>query len=142
MGKQLTHHVSTPAPATISQIERLEEETGKLEQLRLATSHVFHAGTYARTIHLPPGAVLVGARIKIPTLLIFAGDALVYGDEGAVHWKGYLVVSGEEGRKMAMFANDHTYLTMVFSTDAASVEEAEDEFTDEAESLMTRKGLA
>ncbi len=45
------------------------------------------------------------------------------------------------GRKQAYIAHKDTFLTMSFKTNAKTVEEAEAEFTDDHERLMSRNGV-
>lgn len=125
--------------ATIEAVRRLEDEALKLPQVPIHTEHSFHAGMYARTIMIPQGVVLTGAIIQIPTMLIFSGHAAVYTPEGAEDWIGYRVVLAPANRKQAFFAKQNTYLTMVFPTSATTIEEAENEFTAEADRLLSRK---
>lgn len=108
-------------------------------QAPIRVRHVLHAGVYSRTILVPAGIRIVGALIKIPTQVIVAGAADVWLGE----WRrisGYCVLPASAGRKQIFEAIADTYITMVFASDARSVEEAEDEFTDEAYNLTTRHG--
>lgn len=123
----------------VAAVRRLEEATLKLPQVEIHTNHVLHAGMYARTIVIPSGVVLTGAEIKISTVLIINGDTLVYGEDGPVRFIGYHVTLGAVGRKQAFYALADTHLTMLFPTTAKTVEEAEMEFTDEYEKLMSRR---
>ena len=123
----------------IDAVRRLESAALRLPQTHIPTDHVFHAGMYARTIKIPAGVVLTGAQIKIPTILIISGDALVYGENGATRYAGYHVALGGAGRKQAFYALRDTYLTMLFPTDATTADEAERQFTDEYELLFSRK---
>lgn len=125
--------------ASIEAVRKLENAVLALPQVRIDTAHALHAGMYARTIMIPAGIVITGAQIKIPTILIFSGDALVYGDDGEVRFTGYHVTLGAVGRKQAIYAVADTWLTMLFPTSAATVAEAEDEFTDDAERLGSRR---
>jgi hypothetical protein len=125
--------------AAIAQVRALEAEALKLPQVDIATSHVFHAGVYARTIVIPAGVLLTGALIKCATLLIVSGEVFVFlDDEGATGFSGYTVLPASAGRKVAFFARTDTHLTMIFATDAADVAEAEGEFTGEPELLLSR----
>lgn len=139
---QIVHTLKKMPKASIDKVRELEAETAKQPQVHIETQHSFHAGMYARTICIPAGVVIVGAFIKIPTILIFAGDAIVYTGEGAQHWKGYFQMNSPKDRKLSFVANQPSFLTMLFVTSATTVEEAEEEFTSEADNLMTRKGLA
>lgn len=108
-------------------------------QLDITTIHAFHAGMYARTIMVPAGAMITGALIKIPTLLILSGDASVIIDGEEVRISGYGVIPAAAGRKQVFLAHSDTYLTMVFATSATTIEEAEMEFTDEFDLLGSRR---
>lgn len=125
--------------ASVEAVRELENAFLQLPQVKIDTEHALHAGMYARTIMIPAGIVITGVRIKIPTILIISGDALVYGDDGKVRFTGYHVTLGAVGRKQAIYAVADTYLTMLFPTQAAGVAEAEEEFTDEAERLGSRR---
>ena len=123
----------------IEKVRRLQERMLAMPQVKITTAHTFHAGTYARTIHIPKGAALVGALIKIPTLLIFNGRATVFIGEERLEIDGYHVIPASAGRKQVFIAHADTDLTMIFATGAKTIEDAENEFTDEAHLLMSRK---
>lgn len=126
----------------VESVRQLEEAALHLPQVPIPTDHVFHAGMYARTIKIPAGVALTGAQIKIPTILIISGDALIYGEGGATRYAGYHVALGQCGRKQAFYALQDTYLTMLFPTGATTVDAAEKAFTDEYEKLFSRKECA
>ena len=128
------------SPHAIDNVRRLEEITLACPQVAIATGHILHAGMYARTITIPAGVVLTGALIKIATLLIVQGDAIVYVEGGPLALHGYNVLPADAGRKQAFVAQTDVSLTMIFPTQAKTVEEAENEFTDEADRLFSRKG--
>ena len=123
----------------IHKITELESELIKAPQVPIDTKHYFHAGVYARTIMIPRGFALTGALIKIPTLLIIQGNCIVTMGETSEVVQGYNVIPASLNRKTAYYAYDDTFITMLFATDASSVEEAENEFTDEADRLMSRQ---
>ena len=127
------------SPASVEAVRTLEDLALQLPQINIDTAHTLHAGMYARTIMIPAGIVLTGVQIRIPTILIISGDALVYGDDGSTQLTGYHVTLGAVGRKQAFLALADTYLTMLFPTAATTVSEAEDEFTDEPERLGSRR---
>lgn len=135
----LTVVLGSMSPAAVDVVTRFEDEALKLPQVQIETQHSFHAGMYARTIMIPAGVVLTGALIKIPTMLIVNGDAVVYKEDGPVRITGHNVMLGAAGRKQAFVAMSDTYLTMVFPTGATTVDEAEKEFTDETDKLASRR---
>jgi hypothetical protein len=134
-----TAHLPVMGQSEVDAVRRLESASLALPQAPIATEHVFHAGMYARTIKIPAGVVLTGAQITIPTILIISGDALIYGENGAVRYAGYHVCLGQRGRKQAFFTLQDTYLTMLFPTEATTADAAERQFTDEYELLSSRK---
>lgn len=124
----------------IAKIRKLEEVNARLDQVRIATQHLIHAGMYARTIEIPAGCLLTGALVKRATILIVEGDVTIATGEEAVHLVGYHVIPASAHRKQAFVAHRATRLTMIFPTAAQGVEEAEAEFTDEADRLFSRGG--
>lgn len=128
--------------AAVTRVRRLESAARQLPQVPISTTHALHAGLYARTVMVPAGVVLTGALIKIATLLIVSGDALVTIAGGSLRLTGYHVLTAAAGRKNAFAALADTHLTMLFATAAATVEEAEAEFTDETGLLLSRGGAA
>lgn len=107
--------------------------------LQIEMEHRFHAGLYARTCRLAADQVITSVLIKIPTLLIVNGDCLVLAGEDWHELKGYNVIEASAGRKQVYVTLGETQITMIFSTEAKTVEEAEAEFTDEFESLLSRR---
>lgn len=123
----------------IDKITKLEEEVLKRPQLPIETQHVLHGGMYHRTIMIPAGALITGALIKVATTLVVSGDTTVFIGGDTKRLTGYHVIPAKSGRKQAFLANSDTYLTMSFCTSAQTVDEAEQEFTDEYKSLSSRK---
>ena len=123
----------------IDKVRQLEAFTREFPQVEIATEHVLHGGMYARTICIPAGVVLTGVFIRVPTLLVFDGNATVNAGKDAVTLVGYHVLAASAHRRQAFLAHADTRLTMVFASQAKTVAEAEDEFTDEAHLLFSRK---
>lgn len=139
-------HTQAVLPAStakaIEAIQRIEELVLEDPQIDLTTYHVLHGGVYARTIMVPKGALITGALIKIPTTLTVCGKcSVLIGDALEVMIDGYHVFAASAGRKQAYIAHEDTWITMSFKTNATTIEEAEAEFTDEAERLMSRQGM-
>lgn len=107
--------------------------------VEIETEHHLHAGVYSRTIYVPKDTVVVGLAIKIPTQLIACGHFVLTDGGVSQEFKGYHVFDGIAGRRAAVRAIENSAFTMLFHTDAKTVEEAENEFTDEPERLLTRK---
>lgn len=124
----------------IDNVRQLEDMSIKnCPQHDMPTLHVMHAGMYARTVLIPAGVMLTGALIKIATLVITSGDIVVYVGEQTMELVGYHVVPASHGRKQAFVARGDTYVTMIFPTDAETIPDAEEQFTDEADKLMSRR---
>lgn len=131
--------IPSMSQAAIDKIHQFELFTLAMPQVDISTNHVLHGGMYARTIMIPAGVVLTGALIKIATILIVQGDVTVHIGEEAIDLCGYHVLPASANRKQAFFAKTDTYLTMIFSSNVETVEEAEMEFTDDADRLISRK---
>ena len=120
-------------------IMEFEEALLMLPQEKFPMHHLIHGGMYARSMTLKKGSVITGAKAKLPSILIVSGDVLVYVGNDAKRLVGYNVLSGSAGRKQAFVALEDTELTAIFRSEAKSVEEAEEEFTDDHERLGSRK---
>lgn len=124
----------------VDMVRRLEDELIGMPQVDIATTHVLHAGMYARTIVIPAGVVLTGALIKLDTVVIVNGNCTVFvGGDQPQHLFGYHVMQAAAGRKQVFLAHDETHVTMLFPSTAPTVEDAENEFTDEAHRLLSRR---
>ncbi len=126
------------SPEMLATLQMVHEELMRYQQIPIATEHVLHGGMYARTIRLEPGVVMEGSLIKRATLLIVNGStSLIAGDE-AMELEGYNVLPGCAGRKQLFVTRGCVEMTMIFPTQAKTVEEAENEVFAEAELLMSR----
>ncbi|MFU2088159.1 hypothetical protein ACLQ84_23620 [Bordetella bronchiseptica] len=132
-------HLPAMSAEAIDRVRRLEGALAELPQVEIPTAHLFHAGVYARTIRIPAGVALTGALIKVSTVLVFSGHATVFIGGEAVELHGYHVIPASAGRKQAFVAHADTDLTMLFPSEARSVAEAEAEFTDEADLLLSHQ---
>lgn len=129
--------ISTMGDTSIEKVRELETKARELPQLVFVTEHLIHKGVYLRTLHLPAGALVTGALIKIATTLILYGEMMVYvGEDEPLHFYGYNVLPCNAGRKVAVLAITDIHLTMLFPTKVTTVAEAEAEFTDEV-ALLT-----
>jgi hypothetical protein len=123
----------------VAAVREMEARQMRMEQVPIRTDHLIHGGMYARTICLPAGAALTGALLKVATVLIVHGDCTVFTGDGELYLRGFNVLPGSAGRKTAFIAHSDTHMTMVFPSDAKSVAQAEDQFTDEPHLLMSRR---
>ncbi len=134
--------LETMSKAAVERVAALSREHLKLPQLDIPTEHVFHGGMYARTIKIPPHAILTGTLIKVPTLFIVNGDVVIGMEDRAVRVAGHAVLCGQAGRKQVVQTIGQTFITMIFPTEAKTVEAVEAEFTDETELLASRSDTA
>jgi hypothetical protein len=132
-------HIAPMGDVAIENVRRLENLAREMPQVAISTDHTLHAGMYARTVFVPAGVMITGVMIKIATLLIVHGDVVVYVEGGPMQLRGYTVLPASAGRKQAFVAQTDAWLTMVFPTDAKTVEEAERQFTDEIDRLSSRR---
>jgi hypothetical protein len=130
-----------PAMASdaVENVRLFESQLMKCPQMDLKTVHVIHAGLYSRTVKVPANHVIVGVLVKIPTQVIVYGKAKVLIGDKILNLSGYHVLPAQAGRKQIFIAITDIYITMMFSTSARTVQEAEGEFTDETDILMSRR---
>lgn len=133
--------IPSMSSAAISRVRELEAERALMLQVTVDVHHTIHAGVYCRTITLPKGALLTGALVKIPTILSVSGFISVFVGNDVKRLEGNKLLACAAGRKQAIYAHEDTVLTMLFATQAKTVEEAESEFTDEAQLLSSRDGV-
>ena len=130
-----------PTPPEIA--EKIREAAARIKpaeaSFRASMHHVLWAGMYARTCLVPGGCPFTSVLIKIPTLLVVFGECFVFAGDRWRHLKGYNVIPAQAGRIQAYFTVSATAITMLFPTQARTVEEAEAEFTDEADELLSRR---
>lgn len=140
MSTALTLGAALPptSPEALSRLAAVQEVLLRGEQIAIRTEHVLHGGMYARTVRLPAGTVITGALIKVPTMLIVEGDCKVLVNDEWGELSGYNVFPASAGRKQVFVALSETRITMLFPTRAQTVDQAEKEFTDEWELLVSR----
>lgn len=136
-----SNRVLATSPEGINNVRLLQDIIIETPQANIHTDHIIHSGMYARTIKIPAGVLLTGALIKVGTILIAQGDVIVYVDDKAVELHGYNVFAASAKRKQAFVALSDVYLTTVFPTKAKTIIDAENEFTDEADLLLSRQQL-
>lgn len=134
----ISNNIPSMSSKEISKVRELESLCSHIPQVDILTSHIIHGGLYARTIMIPAGSMITGALIKIATILIIQGDVIAYIGDKTINLCGYNILPAGANRKQAFIANMDTYLTMIFPTDARGIKEAEEEFTDEADMLISR----
>lgn len=121
---------------------QIEDMILSLPQEPVETHHTLHDGVYTRTAFLPKGMFATGSIIKIKTTVLINGNIRFLVGEEVHNIVGFKAITAEANRKQVAFAVDDTYITMLFKTEARTIEEAEREFTDDYELLASRKDKA
>lgn len=138
-----TQSLCAASADTIAKLTRVQDALLKTPQIEVHTEHIIHGGIYTRTIRMKPGTYVMGAHYKVSTTVVLSGTLYAYVGDGWKRFEGYNVIPASKGRKQ-LFATppentEDAAITMSFRTDAKTVEDAENEMTDEAELLMSRK---
>jgi hypothetical protein len=124
------------SPTSIEKVRKLTDMLLRLPQTKFMTEHMLHGGLYTRTVRLPKETVVAAVLIKVPTVLIVVGEVDVWSNDELIHVAGYSVLPGSAGRKIAFVTYSDVAMSMVFPTTAATVDEAQRQFTDEHELLV------
>jgi hypothetical protein len=131
--------VMPPTPPEIMALIRSAAEVvKKLPPIKIQTEHLLHAGIYTRTVRAPANAILVNVVIKIPTVFVVHGRAAFFAGDRWYRIEDYQVIPTRAGRQNICVTMEPTEMTMIFQTKAKTIEEAEDQFTDEADKLISR----
>lgn len=120
-------------------VRELERHMLAMPQVDLATTHLAHGGMYARTIMIPAGTLLTGAQTNCDNICVVVGDISVTTDDGTVRLTGHHVIPARAGFKRAGLAHADTWWTTLMLTDEVEVERIEEQMTDEADMLQTRR---
>lgn len=128
-----------PSSATLSKLNEAHRRILTFPQVEIATEHLLHGGMYARTIRLAPGTVMMGSLILLATILVVQGECSFMAGDKRVDISGYNVLPGCAGRKQLFLIHGPVEMTMIFPTQATTIEAAEDEIFAEADQLISRK---
>lgn len=131
--------IPAATPESLEIANLVEAKMRTMPQIELKTEHILHAGMYARTVRLDARVAIVSVLIKVPTVLTVNGKCRVFAGDSWREFDGYHVMPAQAGRKMIYITFEPTEITMVFPSRAKTVEEAEREFTDEGDSLLSRQ---
>jgi hypothetical protein len=131
--------IPATTPEAMEIVNRVEAKMRSMPQIEVKTEHILHAGMYARTVRLGARVAIVSVLIKVPTVLTVNGRCKVFAGEEWREFDGYQVIAAQAGRKMIYVTESPTEITMVFPSKAKTVEEAEREFTDEDNMLLSRQ---
>lgn len=136
-----TGHLPPCSKDDLKVMDEVIERVKQLPEIEIKIDHFIHAGLYVRTCFIPAGCVIVGALIKVPTVVEVSGKCKVTVGAMTKLIDGYVVLKAEAGRRQAFLAIEDTYVTMTFPTHAKTVKDAEKEMTDEYELLTTNNGV-
>lgn len=102
--------------------------------------HDICGNLYSRYCLVPKDVVIVGALLKVPTLLIVNGDCIVYDGQKTQRITGYKMLQGQAYRQSAFRALQDTQLTMLAVVQGCStVEEAQRYITDQSALLTNHR---
>lgn len=118
-----------------AEIDALTEQWRALPQVEIPVHHVLHGGMYARTVTVPAGVAIIGVHVVVPTILVMDGKGTLVAGGEAREIDGHVVLAGSAYRKSIYIAREETVVTMMAATEAASIAEAQAQFTDEAHVL-------
>lgn len=96
---------------------------------------------YARQIVVPADTVITGAACKLDHLCTVQGDITVSTDTGVRRITGQDTFTARAGHKRIGIAHADTVWTTYQLVQSDSLEQIEQELTDEFDMLLTRRGL-
>jgi hypothetical protein len=131
--------LAAPSPAMLNQLVDVHALVAACPQIPIVTEHLLHGGMYARTIRRDIDSVTVGSLINKATILIVNGSCSLLVGDRRVDLTGYNVLAGLPGRKSFSWAYSPVEMTMIFATQAKTIEEAENEIFAEADQLLSRR---
>lgn len=135
----MSEEINTVVPSQNELVRQFEAAALTLPQVHITTEHVLHGGMYARTIRIPANTMLTGALTSCDNLCIVSGDITVTTDDGARRLTGFHVLSAKAGAKRAGITHADTCWTTLIPTNVATVTDAENQLTCEADMLQTRR---
>jgi hypothetical protein len=113
-------------------VDVLQRELSKLPQYEPETRNFFHGGMYCREVFRPAGVLVVGAvHKKEHFYLIVSGTvAITDGENNVQEVTGPHLFLSKPGTKRAVYAITDALCMTFHATDAASVEQAENELVE------------
>ena len=134
-----TESTNLPAADMNARVSRLEAEILKGPQVDLNTRNIIIGRMIARTITIPAGKVLTGAKHKKDHINVIQGDITVSTDDGLRRLTGQHVLATKAGQKRVGVAHADTEWTTIVQTDLTDLAEIEAEVVENAEMLQTRQ---
>lgn len=116
----------TGASTMREKVVRLEAALLKYEQLPEELTHHFAKGVYARELHIPKGAVIVGKIHRHAHLnFLMKGEISVLTEHGVRRLTAPAVITSASGIKRAGFAHEDTVWVTVHATEETDLETIE-----------------
>ena len=137
----MTALATTDAATQTAAMATLKKKLRQLPQLSIATQHLIHGGMYARTVFIPAGSVVTGAKTNLDNICTVSGDVTVSTDKGVIRLTGYHVIPANSGYSRAVYAHADTHWTTFLVTDSDNVQAIEQAMTDDAATLQTRASI-
>lgn len=125
----------------IDKVRQFQEMLAQMPQEQIPLHHLIHGRMYARTVFIKAGTILVGAETNLDNICIIHGDATVSTDQGVFRLTGFNILPALKGHKRVVVTHADTYWTTLVHTDKQTVQEAEDEMTNESHLLLSRKQI-
>lgn len=122
----------------IVQATKIENIISSFPQKPIVTWHSLYDGVYTRTMVMEKGEALAGALIKIPTTILINGYVKGFIGGEVIELNGFNAIPAPQNRKQIFYALEETTITMIFKTNAQTVDKAEEEFTDDFKRLLSR----
>lgn len=126
-----------PDPDAVRRLEAAILSSG--QEIQVETHMMVHGGMGARTLFLRAGTVLTGALTNHDNICVVVGDIVVTTDAGPRRLTGYNVLPAVSGFKRAGYVLADTFWTTVWPTSFTDCIAAENDMTDEADMLQTRR---
>lgn len=126
----------TPDPDAVRAIEALMLQ---LPQIDLHTTQAAHGGICSRAILIPAGVALTGAQTNLDNLCAVLGDIEVTTDQGPRRLTGFHLLPANKGAKRMGRTLAPTLWITMWRTDQTDPVAIENEMTNEAEGLQTRR---
>lgn len=124
---------------SVDRVRDLEALMQTLPQVVMETHTLTHGRVSARAVLIPAGTMLVGALTNLDNLCIVLGDITVTTDAGPQRITGFGMLPANRGAKRVGQAHADTWWITVHHTDLTDPRAIEDEMTDEAAGLQSRR---
>ena len=132
--------IRTGSAPSQDKIRALEAEMLKAPQVDVETTHLIHAGMYARTVKILAGTLVTGVPMSDDHVCIISGDITVTAGDDVIRFTGYNVIPASRGLKRIVYAHQETSWTAIFKSGATTVDDAEIEMSSEYNKLQSRGG--